>query len=853
VILERDRELSVLTNLMAELRTSGGKAVLLRGEAGIGKSTLVRAFIESQADAARVHLGSCDDLLIPQALGPFWDIGRDDAALGDALRAGDRPAVLNAALDLLSGTLRPNIVVIEDTQWADEGTLDAIKYLGRRIGRTNGLLLLTYRDGEVDYDHPLRSVVGDLPPEAVVRIQLEGLSESAVSEIIEGSGLDPTNVAATTRGNPFLVTELASGGDGTVPSSVQDSVMARVGKLSPTALEMLRTLSVIPERVPLADVSRMLGGADAEISEAEQRGLLEVGPFVGFRHELIRRAVESSLTDSERISINQTVLDRLADDSDPAVVAHHAQAAGDIERLLAVAPAAARAASRVASHLEAVRHWRQLSPFLDRVDPGEAAVYREEWAYEEFLLDNLPDAIAINEQAVAYYRAQGDSRSESALLSQSVHFYENAGRREEADALSQHAVEILGPDPKGLDLARALEARAYLAMMAGDNAETIELVDQALAAGGDEVSDRIRVRSINHKGVMAQIGRYPAGSDDLDEAARRAAESGQWFEEARALLNYSWAASEARDLPTAIDYGERAIASAKLHELAGLESYSTALLARALELRGDWREAEDLAREELGGSAITRMVALPIVGSIEARSGRDAAGDSLAEAWDMAVRSDEYQRMAPAAVALAEHSWIMGDRNVPVGDIKSIIERGLEIGFEYSTGALAMWLWKLGHLSKPPSGVAKPYRMLMEGDATGAAEMWSALDCPYDRAIALSHGNDAEVIEAIQLLEVLGGTAVAAKLRRSLRDRGVRVGRGRASETRDHVAGLTSRQAEVLSLLADGLSNVGIADRLFLSPRTVENHVAAVLSKLDVSRREEAVEKARELDLLPSG
>lgn len=853
MILERERELSLLAGLMSDLGTSGGKAVLLRGEAGIGKSTLVRAFIDSQADAASVHLGSCDDLLIPRALGPFWDIGRDDAVLGDALRAGDRPGVLNAALDLLSRTHHPNVVVIEDTQWADEGTLDAIKYLGRRIGRTNGLLLLTYRDGEVDYDHPLRSVVGDLPPEAVVRIQLKGLTEAAISEIVTGSGLDPGDVAAMTQGNPFLVTELASAGEGHVPASVQDSVMARFRKLSPDAHAMLMALSVMPERIALSDISRLVGGTDHAVAEAEQRGLLEVGAFVGFRHELIRRAVERSLTATERISLNQTVLDRLGDDADPALIVHHATAAGDARKLVEYAPVAARIASRVGSHREAAGYWRQLSPLLDEVAPGDRPRFLAEWAYEEFLLDNGAKSIELNERALVYLEERGDVRAESALIAQSVHYYENAGLRQRADELARRAIDILGEEPNPTDVARALEARAYLAMMAGDNAKTTQLVDQALALGRDTLSERIKIRCINHKGVMAQIGRYPAGSADLEEAARRAADAGQWYEHARAYINYSWGASEARDIPAALEHAEAAIASARRHELPTLEHYATALHARALELRGDWAAAEDLAREQLDTSAITRMVALPIVGVIEARSGREVARGSLADAWTAAVRSDEYQRMAPAAAALAEHDWIVGATDTPVTDLKSIIERGLSIGFDYSTGAIAMWLWKLGHLSKPPAGVAKPYRMLMEGDATGAAGMWLALGCPYDRAIALSHGTDAEGVEAVDLLEALGAFAVAAKVRQSLRDRGVRVGRGRASETREHVAGLTSRQAEVLSLLAEGLSNVEIADRLFLSPRTVENHVAAVISKLDVSRREEAVEKARELDLLPAG
>ncbi|MEX1125233.1 MAG: AAA family ATPase [Acidimicrobiia bacterium] len=249
MLLERESQLDLLTSLLENVPTSGGKVVLIRGEAGIGKSSLVREYLESSADSAHVHLGFCDDLQTPQPFGPFWDIARQEPTLQSALREHDRQEVLEALVDLLSRALRPSIVVIEDTHWSDEATLDAIRYVGRRISRTNGLLLLTYRDGEFDLDHPLRKVIGDLPVLEVIRIELGGLSRSAVSAIVADSGLDPDRVLAATGGNPFLVTEMASTHGDEVPSSVRDSVMARVARLSPPARAMLKVLSVIPERV----------------------------------------------------------------------------------------------------------------------------------------------------------------------------------------------------------------------------------------------------------------------------------------------------------------------------------------------------------------------------------------------------------------------------------------------------------------------------------------------------------------------------------------------------------------------------------------------------------------------------
>jgi len=852
VLLGRDLELELMAGVLGGVQSSGGKVVLVRGEAGIGKSSLVRGFAAGHGDEAHVYVGSCDDLLIPQPLGPFWDIARREPSLGEPLGNGDRPGVLEAILHLLSGSLRPSIMVIEDTHWADEATLDAIKYIGRRIAQTSAMLLLTYRVGEVDYEHPLRGVMADLPPDSVVRVQLGGLSLSAVSTIIGAATLDPEEVLAATNGNPFLVTEMASAGGQALPSSVQESVMARVQKLSPAAREMLQVLSVIPEPVSSQDVMELAGVAAGELSECERRGLLGVeGEIVSFRHELIRRAVEASLTQSERMATNRGVLEVLRPETDPARLVHHAREANDINRLLELAPRAARAAAAVGSHREAAHHFRQLTSFLDRLDPNAKGLVLEEWAREEYLLDNLSEATDLAGMAVSHHREVGDRRAESRTLVQISQLHHHAGQRDRSEQLARDAVEVLGEDPDASDLARALEANATLAMMAGNLTATLELVDRTLEAAGANPDERIVVRSLNSKGTVANIVNYPAGKGSLDEARERAEAAGLWDEESRALVNHAWTAFEWRDLPIAADYTQAAIASSGRHEIPFIERYAMALYARILELNGEWSEAEDLARDQLDRAAISHMAALPVVGALEARTGRKAARNTLIEAWEMAEVANEFQRLAPAAMAVAEHSWISGSAVIPVAEIVRVMEAGLLIGFEWSPGSIALWLWRVGELSQVPENIAEPYRLVMEGKAVEAATIWAAKGVPYERALALMHGDDAARLEALAMFETLGATAVAAKLRQALRSDGVSVPRGKGQKTTRHAAGLTARQAEVLQLLDEGLSNIEIADRLFVSPRTVEHHVSAVLSKLDSSTREEAVETASEQGLLP--
>ncbi len=267
MLLERDKELGLLSGLLAGVGSSGGKVVLLRGEAGIGKSVLVRDFVEGHGDEAHVLFGFCDDLLTPQPLGPFWDIAREETSLGEVLEKGDRRAVMEALLDLLSRSLRPTVLVVEDTHWADEATLDVIKYLGRRIGGTNGLLVLTYRDGEVDHDHPLRQVIGDLAPQDMVRIHLGGLSSEAVALMVEDTDLDSAEVLSLTDGNPLFVIEVAASGVEGVPSSVQDSVLVRAGKLSSGARRLLDLVSVIPGEAERSLIEIIVEPTEEQITE----------------------------------------------------------------------------------------------------------------------------------------------------------------------------------------------------------------------------------------------------------------------------------------------------------------------------------------------------------------------------------------------------------------------------------------------------------------------------------------------------------------------------------------------------------------------------------------------------------
>ena len=850
MLLERENELQLLSGLLEELPTSGGKVVLIRGEAGIGKTSLVNSFIAAVANDAHVWLGYCDDLQAPQAFGPLWDIARQEPSLLEALHNSDRQKVMLELFELLSGTLRPNVVVIEDTHWSDEATLDAIKFVGRRISRTNGLLVLTYRDEEIEVDNPLRTVLGSLSSDSVVRVTLSGLSRDAVAEIVTGSGLDADAVLRTTRGNPFFVTEMAMTVGENVPASVRDSVMARFGKLSILARELLRHLSVIPERTTREELQSLIGSSETQLSECERMGLLEVDAVtVAFRHDLIRRAIESSLTATESTEIHQALLDVLPEDTDPVRVAYHAHGAGDVDRLIDAARLAVAAAVDVGANREAAAQFRMLEPHLERIPLEDRARLLLDWARIEYYMADVV-SVELVDRAIRLYREIGSQRELARALTFAVSVKESHARIVEAEQHAREAVELLEDAGPSSDLAAALSRHADLLIHQGKGLMADEVSDRAIEVAEQVGNSEAASRALNVKGMLAHVRGEEDGLALIEQARHQAAQGGHRFEEVMALRGAAYTALEINDIGLQADFARSALDAAIRYEFPLLEAEANAVIADALMRSGKWNEADDLASESLGSHANADVHFSRILGLIRMRGGRSGGRKYLQDAWAIAEASTEIDYLLHVAAGLVEEMWLEERLERDMTDaFNELVFRGIEYEFPWVAGWLAFWLWRVGEIEEIPGGIPEPHRMMMNGDIASAAAFWENRELPYERAITLSCGDATQRLLALEVLEDLGADSVAAKLRKELRSEGVTVGRGKARATREHSAGLTARQAEVLTLLIEGLANSEIADQLFLSPRTVENHVSAVLAKLEASTREEAVSRAADLGI----
>jgi len=515
---------------------------------------------------------------------------------------------------------------------------------------------------------------------------------------------------------------------------------------------------------------------------------------------------------------------------------------------------AAQAALAVESYQEAASHFQALDPYLDRFEPSDRANILEAWSRSENVLERPSEAFARLSQALDAYRLAGDEAAYARCLTFETRLHEKARRPDEADRCMSEAISILEQLESPDELAFAVSQQAWLFMMRGKDQHAAGTADRAIDLANETGDEATLINALNTKGVVTYRQGDVSGIAMLEEAWRKARDSGNAFEETRSLHNMTNVAYRQRNLGLARRSAERLVEAAAKYKVSGFELVATIDLAHVLLLEGAWDDAERFASDILASSPESRTFITSevewLLGTIGSRRGRRQAKDHLERSWSVLATSRQLQSMMYDAASLTEHMWITGqidtDRTAYFGTLMNEV---IGLGNRWDTGELALWLWKLDELAEVPEGIAEPYRLTMQGEPIAAAGIWEKLGYPYEKAIALSHGNATSQLEALNILETLGATAVADRLRQSLRDQGISTPRRRRTATGSAV-GLTKRQTEVLSLLAEQLSNIEIADRLFLSPRTVEHHVAAVMGKLDVSSRDEAVGKAADTGIL---
>lgn len=849
-LFERADELATLRRELV-LAREAGRVVTVSGDAGTGKTSLIRAALETDRDEVRVLRGLCDPLTTPRPLGPIRD------ALGQTpglVRGHAAPDGLGTVEEQLLATVSasPTVLVVEDAQWIDAASVETLRYLVRRADALPALIVISYRHDAIGLGHPALALLGDIArSETSTAIRLEALSPAAVAQLLGEDGPDPARVHAITGGNPFFVAEIGRHPEEALPQTVRDVVLASTTRLEPDDLETLQLVATAPDGLD----DRLLPtlGIDVPaLRRMEQTGLLSrTRRGVVFRHELARLAIAETVSPEEGALLHTRLLLALetAGLDDAAVLAHHARAAGDPERTLRYALLAAEESRRTSSHTEAVAFLSLALTLVD--DAAERAILLEQLSAEQYMISRLPDAIESIESALRLHEQLHDRLgTASAHDRRAIVEYYSARRHEaerhaelsaeaatgtEAFAASQTTRAYLAYRRHDVTAARRLGAQARVAVTADDHASQIRL--DITEAAADLVEGQVSARE-----RLMQHGLFAIDSS-LDEVGTTA------------FSNLSALDIEQRRLPEAESVLERSIPLTVELDIPICRQWQTGQRARLHLMRGRWTAAHEDAEAIVADEGAPLALVWPhlVLAQLSLRRGGDAsaAARHIDEGWRLALELDEALVVLAALAVIAERAWCTGEDDPRLDEAAQRIDDAATLpGTEWAVGDLLVWLDRLGvPAAAQPS--TEPHRLELSGRHVEASAAWTRLGLPFDAALAGIHSSDpvvaASALTTLDELDVPGATARARAL---LQDRGLRIQPARPRQTtRANPSGLTNRQLDVARLLARGYTNRELAKTLYISPRTADHHVSAILAKLGLSNRRDVIRLAGELGL----
>jgi ATP/maltotriose-dependent transcriptional regulator MalT len=687
-----------------------------------------------------------------------------------------------------------------------------------------------------------------------VRIDVPLLTESAVAKLASATSLDAAAIYRLTVGNAFYVTELLRSTDGAdLPASVNDAVLSRADRLSAAARNVLDAVSIFPRRAETAFLNAMLErDCMAGLDECAALGMLTTaGDTWSFRHEIARRAIEGALPPARRRTLHAGALAVLRDTGSAATrLAHHAREARDFAAVRRYAPIAGQEASRLGAHREAMDHFRTALAHANTFSMDERIALYERFAFECHLVGRTKQAISAQNSALDLQRARGDRTREGDSLRWLSRLNYLDGNRIEADRFGLQAVDVLEVLPAGTELAMAYSNLSQLAMLGDNRDEAVAYGSKALALAESAALNRpdIVCHALNNVGTAQQWRDPGRARSQLDRSLEIALDNNFPEHAARTYTNRGWLEYNLLADVEAKAWFDAGIAYCIERDLDTWRDYMRAYLAKVHLRQGRWDDAAATAHQVLANDEAAPLARYPAnlaLAKLRTRRG-DPADDLLIDLARFLETGMELQRLAPYAALMAERAWLkLFDREAAIALLGTARSLAPDIRM---IPEVLRWQRLLGvdAAAFDASDMLKPYDLILSGDWQSAARYWQELGCAYEQALSLIEGDHEARRSALELFEGLGATAARLRMHDLLRLEGVRIApRGPRATTRSNPWGLTTRQIDVLRLIDQGRSNGQIASTLFISAKTVDHHISAILDKLDARSRGEAAAIAR--------
>jgi len=862
-LIEREAYLSILHAEFDRVRKGEGHCVFVSGEAGIGKSVLLKKFRLELKNNGNIFQGSCDALFTPRPLAPLFDILlqiRKDLPEQQEVQA-DRATLFAGFLQTLADEKEISVIFFEDIHWADEATLDFIKFLARRITQLKCLFVVTYRDEEIHSRHPVRNLLGQLNPDSFTRIQLPPLSKGAVSNMAEVKGYKGEDVYSITEGNPFYVTEILASYSNGIPDNIKDSILSVFDRVNEKSKYLWQMLSILPTGLETGYLEK-LEPAYAESIEyyLDYKILVLKDGHLSFKHELYRRTIETSLSPLLRVKLNKRVLELFLEDFEKKQeierIVHHAKNANEYDLVVKYAPIAAKQAIAVGAHIEACKLFGSAIEYYQGSDKDKLVEWYEAYAYESFLTTHIREAIVYEGKALEIWKEKNNLEKAGNCLRFLSRLWWYEGNHKEAESYATQAVEMMQEQPLSRSKAMALSNMSQLKMLSGITDQALGWGDRALEIASQLDNEEALCHVQNNMGTI-QVWKPSSrrrGIELLKQSLEIALKNGYHEHAARAYTNLASCGMDIKEYGFAND-----ILGAGTHycEERNLDSLIGCLVSCRSRLnleQGNWKEARQIAERLIKDEnlvPVAKIEALVVESKIKMRAGEPGALELLQKAQPKAFGILELEYMIPVISALLEFEWIYGETVVDEKSLNLTIEMVGEMGNMYKNSEFAYWVQKARNRKINLKEVYPGYQVDNKKTVAAAATLWLQLGCHYEQALVLFEGSDEDKRMAMNIVHELGAKAVFEKMKKEMRASGAKsIPRGIRKSTLSNPALLTERELDVLHLLREGIQNKEIAGRLYISTKTVDHHISSILFKLDVNSRVKAVHEATRSGIL---